>query len=247
MAKAAEMGHAAAAQVLAEIDQESRKKRESLISAAKAGDLSAQVNLGHLLGADRDGLGLDLEQSRHWFLQASLQGSQSAQYHLGLMFLRGEGGPTDLDKGVHWLEKASFGDFYSGAEVLADLYEVGFHGLPRDLERSNYWRARLRNANSLRYFKYCWEDDPGGNLAGWGTSWWYTEVDAGGVILRVLQSYAAGQVLRYDHSWPQDEFGGMPEGVVDQDEIQDLEISGEEFFAAWDKLSSFNRPWGEAS
>jgi len=246
LVKASELGHSAAQQLLAETDGESLNKRKELSTAAEAGDLNAQVALGHIFGANWDGLGIDLNRSRHWFLQASLQGSQSAQYHLGLMFLRGEGGPADVDKGVHWLERAAFGEVYSGAEVLADLYEIGSHGLAQDPERAKYWRARLRNAESLRYFKYFWEDDPGGDLAGWGTSLWYTEVDAGGEILRVLQSYAAGQVLRYDDSWPQDEFGGMPEGIVDQDEIRELEISGEEFFAAWDELPSFNRPWGEA-
>ncbi len=149
LAKAAEMGHAAAIEMLAEIDGESQQKRELLISAAKAGDLSAQVNLGHILGANWDGLGLDLEQSRHWFLQASLQGSQSAKYHLGLMFLRGEGGPADVDQGVHWLEKAAFGKPYCGAQVLADLYEVGSHGLPRDPERAGYWRARLASRSEF--------------------------------------------------------------------------------------------------
>jgi hypothetical protein len=247
LAKAAEMGHSEAAEMLAEIDRESLEKRESLISAAKAGDLSAQVNLAHILGDNWDGLGLDLDQSRYWFLQASLQGSQSAQYHLGLMFLRGEGGPADVDKGVHWLEKAAFGITYSGAEVLADLYEVGSHGLPRDLERANYWRARLRQADQLRYFKYFCDVDLGEELAGWGTSWWYVEADGHGNVSRVLQSYAAGQVLRYDEQVSDDADGGLPEGCVDLEEIQELEISRDEFFEAWNELPSFNRPWGDVS
>lgn len=247
LAKAAEMGHPMAHQLLAEIDGESLKKRGRLVSAAETGDLSAQVNLGHILGDNWDGLGHDFDQSRHWFQQAALQGSQTAQYHLGLMFLRGEGGPADVDKGVHWLEMAAFGETYSGAEVLADLYEVGSHGLPRDLERAGYWRARLREAEQLRYFKYFWNDDPGDELAGWGTSWWYIEVDAKGEVMRVLQRYASGQVLRYDDQLSEDEFGGLPECNVNLEEIKGTEISQDEFLAAWDELPSFNRPWRDVS
>ena len=247
LVKASELGHPVAQQLLAEIDAESLNKRKELVVAAEAGDLSAQVTLGHILGDNWDGLGLDLEQSRRWFLQASLQGSQSAQYHLGLMFLRGEGGSSDVDQGVHWLEKAAFGRIYSGAEVLADLYEVGSHGLPRDPERASYWRAQLREAESLRYFKYFWDDDPGEEMAGWGTSWWYLEAGADGNVSRVLQSYAAGQVLRYDEELPEDAYGGLPEGNVDLDDTEPTEISSEEFFEAWNLLPSFNRPWGDVS
>ena len=247
LVKASKLGHPVAQQMLAEIDAESLNKRKELLVAAEAGDLSAQVNLGHILGDNWDGLGLDLEQSCHCFLQASLQGSQSAQYHLGLMFLRGEGGPADVDKGVHWLEKAAFGKTYSGAEVLADLYEVGSHGLPRDPERASYWRAQLRKAESLRYFKYFWDGDPGEEMAGWGTSWWYLEADARGNVSRVLQSYAAGQVLRYDEQLPEDEYGGLPEHNLDLDDTEPTEISCEEFFEAWNELPSFNRPWGDVS
>lgn len=241
------MGHSGATRILAEIDGESLKKRESLISAARAGDLSAQVNLGHILGDNWDGLGLDLEQSRYWFLQASLQGSQSAQYHLGLMFLRGEGGARDVDQGVHWLEKAAFGRVYSGAEVLADLYEVGSHGLPRDPERAEHWRARILEFESLRYYKSFKEGNSGDELAGWGNSWWYFEADAFGKVSRLLQSYASGQVLRYDEQLPWDEYGGMIEDNVDLDEIPNTEISQDEFLAAWNELPSFNRPWSDPS
>ena len=246
MAKAAELGHPVASQLLAEIDGESLEKRQLLISAAESGDLEAQVNLGHILGANWDGLGLDLEQSRYWFQQASLQGSQSAQYHLGLMLLRAEGGPADVEKGVYWLEKAAFGDVYSGAEVLADLYEVGSHGLPVDLERAGYWRTKLLESQSLRYFKYFWDEDPGGQMSGWGSSSWYFEVDSEGYVSRVLQQFECGRILRYDERLPSDEFGGLPDGCVDVSETGECEISRGEFFKVWNDLPSFNRPWPES-
>lgn len=244
LVKAADLGHPLALQMLAEINAECRKRREELARAAEAGDLSARIELAHVLGSNRDGLGFDLDQSRHWFLQAALQGSQSAQFHLGLMFLRGEGGPVDFVRGVYWLEKAAFGELYYGAEVLADLYDVGGHGVPRDPERASYWRARLQENESLTYFKHFWDDDPGGEMAGWGTSWWYFEVDEAAQVSRTLQHYASGQVLRYDEQLPSDALGGLPEGPVDLYEVEAVEISRDEFFSAWNQLPSFNRPWG---
>ena len=135
------MGHPLGIQYLAEIDEESQEKRRELMRSAEAGDVKAQVHLGHIFGANWDGLGLDLERSRYWFQCASLQGNQSAQY----MFLEGEGGPAEPVQGVYWLEKAAFGEVYQGAAVLADLYEVGALGLPRDLERAQHWRSQLEN------------------------------------------------------------------------------------------------------
>ncbi len=140
--KAAQMGHPLAIEYLAKIDEKSREKRRQLSLDAEAGDIDAQVELGHILGANRDGLGFDLELSRHWFHHAALQGSPSAQYHLGLMLVRGEGGPADPEQGVYWLGKHG----REGAEVLADLYELGSHGLPQDSERAEYWRSQLHRS-----------------------------------------------------------------------------------------------------
>jgi len=149
ISEAAKAGHTEASKLLAEIDEELIKHRQSLQSRAEAGEIDAQQDLAALLATDSDGFGMDLQQSRKWYQRAAEQNIQNAQYNLGLMMLEGEGGPVDTVEGLSWLERAAQGpDAQSSAEaagVLAHSYEVGALGLPCDNERASYWRSRCNS------------------------------------------------------------------------------------------------------
>jgi len=85
----------------------------------------------------------------------------------------------------------------------------------------------------MRYFKRRWGERRGDRFDDWGHSWWYFETDADGNVVRQIERYDGGTVLRYDKSHPEDEFGRLSEAVLDLEEFSEFEISVEEFDEAW--------------
>lgn len=92
----------------------------------------------------------------------------------------------------------------------------------------------------LNYFKRFWDESRGDEFDGWGTSWWYLEIDSLGDTSRVVQQYENGQVLRYDEDHWLDSYGGLPDGGADLAEFSGYEIAAEEFETAW-ALPALNR------
>ena len=140
---AADLGHPLAPRFLAEINDASRQMREQLRLQAEANDLGAQVELSEILCRNTDGLGHDLECARHWLRLAAEQGNEDAQTNLADLLLRGEGGPADPVQAIFWLEKAASNGAGWLARILANLYETGEMGVPRDPERSAYWHSKM--------------------------------------------------------------------------------------------------------
>lgn len=50
----------------------------------------------------------------------------------------------------------------------------------------------------MRYYKRRWEQGRGDQFDVWGPADYFFEVDDGGVVLRQMEVYANGTVLRYD-------------------------------------------------
>ena len=113
---------------------------EEVVRAAEEGAIDAQGSLGIYYATLRNP---DLEKSRHWYLQAALQGSAQAMYEIGLTLLLGEGGEADPQQAIEWLEKAAMTPDWSveARQVLADAYEHGSNAFPKDPARSEYWRS----------------------------------------------------------------------------------------------------------
>ncbi|HHR5883015.1 TPA: SPOR domain-containing protein [Providencia alcalifaciens] len=53
-----------------------------------------------------DGVPVDLAKGRYYIQQSALQGYPLGQYHLGILFFTGEGGPQNSACAIWWLEKA---------------------------------------------------------------------------------------------------------------------------------------------
>ncbi|BBG60704.1 MULTISPECIES: SPOR domain-containing protein [Providencia] len=53
-----------------------------------------------------DGVPIDLAKGRYYIQQSALQGYPLGQYHLGILFFTGEGGPQNSVCATWWLEKA---------------------------------------------------------------------------------------------------------------------------------------------
>ena len=79
---------------------------ERKLSAAKAGDIEAQYDLGYRYEKGR-GTEQDDEQAVLWYLRAAEQGLDKAEYKLGLCYLDGTGIAKDEAQGMSWLEKAA--------------------------------------------------------------------------------------------------------------------------------------------
>lgn len=142
LVQATERGHAQALECLAEVDRIRWAKRQELLEAARVGDPEAQLSYASLVSANWDELGADLEAGRFWYGKAAEQGSQVAQYEVGLMLLNGEGGPVNVEEGCLWLNRSAQSGFEDAARFLAQFYEDGLAGIAPDPERAAFWRER---------------------------------------------------------------------------------------------------------
>lgn len=75
----------------------------------------------------------------------------------------------------------------------------------------------------MHYFLRPWNENRGDEYADWGVSLWYFEVDDSGTVLRPVEAYEGGQVLKYDASKPNDEYGGLSQKPIDLGEFQSLQ------------------------
>ena len=90
--------------------------------AAVLQDATAQFTLGGNYYFGYNGYTQDYSQAKKWFEASAKQGHASAQYNLGLMYLKGKVIPKDLDKAKLWLEKASNQGHLEAQVGLAGIY-----------------------------------------------------------------------------------------------------------------------------
>ncbi len=84
-----------------------------------------------------------------------------------------------------------------------------------------------------RYFRREWDENPGGTRAAWGASVWYFETDDGGQVLRQVEAYSNGKVLRYGPEHDEDEDGFRTYTPLDLDEFGPFECDAATFAQTW--------------
>jgi TPR repeat protein len=114
--------------------------------AAEAGSLDAQRMLACALAGGEEGLQQDPVAARAWHERAAERGVRLSQYDAGMMWLDGEGGPIGTEKGLRWLELAANGPAADlgtlwARTALANLYETGHLGVPRNGRAANHYRG----------------------------------------------------------------------------------------------------------
>ena len=88
----------------------------------------------------------------------------------------------------------------------------------------------------MRYFKKNWEETTGNELTDdWGVSIFYFETDDSLNVLKQIQIFENGNILKYDELNNEDEFGAMADQSLEEEEFLDFEIPKEEFYNIWNK------------
>lgn len=89
----------------------------------------------------------------------------------------------------------------------------------------------------LHYFKRNWDETTGDELTdSWGTSTYYFETDRDLNIIRQIQVFENGQVLKYNEELTEDEFGMLSDQQLDKDEFEEFSIDSSEFTDTWNRL-----------
>ena len=93
-----------------------------------------------------------------------------------------------------------------------------------------------------RFFRRTWHESRGDQHDDWGTSIWYLQLDGERCPERQLEIYSSGDVLAYDRAHLDDEYGGLGDQPLADQEWNAFEITAEEFENAWRQARPRNRP-----
>jgi len=141
--KAAEKGHWAAARRLAtirgnKVPQNTRPAAPNVfqaqLSEAKKGDRDAQYQVAWAFKNGK-GVGVDLAQANHWFLQAAQRGHTAAQFQIAYAYAEGTGIRRDIRKAIRWYQHAAADGSIAAMNNLGVIYNNGALG------QSNYDEA----------------------------------------------------------------------------------------------------------
>ena len=128
--KAADGGDAQAMYEASEIyytNDETAKQKELLLKAAEQNFADAEDMLG-MMYADPDEFGEgepNYEQAMYWYKRASEHGDSSATYHVGEMYLNGQGVIKDESQAFNWFKKAKEQGSVYGEYLLGKCYLEG--------------------------------------------------------------------------------------------------------------------------
>ena len=85
----------------------------------------------------------------------------------------------------------------------------------------------------MKYFKRNWNETRGDQYDNWGKSIWLFETNNNGEVLRQIEVYENGKVLKYDNQNIEDEFGGLTDQNLDLIEFENYSIDKEKFENKW--------------
>ena len=89
---------------------------------------------------------------------------------------------------------------------------------------------------NTRYFKKFWEETTGEELTdSWGDSTYFFETDKNLNVIKQIQLFRNGKILKYDEQYLEDDFGGLADQQLEITEFIDNEITEVEFLEMWDK------------
>ena len=122
-----------------------QKSSEVFFTAAKAGDLDAQMLLGEMY-LDGIGVKVDHQKAFFWLSKAAKRGDVEAEYLLGFMYENGLNVATDIKRATKWYTKAALqGDVLSQYN-LAIIYKEGKEDVEKDMKKAFKWLSMVQDA-----------------------------------------------------------------------------------------------------
>jgi len=89
-----------------------------------------------------------------------------------------------------------------------------------------------------RYFKKIWNETTGVDVTdSWGNSIFYFETDDNLDVVKQIQVFENGKILKYDEQNYEDEYGFLADQPLEIEDFEEEEISKINFYEIWDKLS----------
>ena len=89
---------------------------------------------------------------------------------------------------------------------------------------------------NARYFKKFWEETTGEELTdSWGDSTYFFETDKNLNVIKQIQLFRNGKILKYDEQYLEDDFGGLADQQLEITEFIDNETTEVEFLEMWNK------------
>jgi hypothetical protein len=93
----------------------------------------------------------------------------------------------------------------------------------------------------IHYFKRPWEESRGDEYDSWGISVYFFETETDGSVLKQLQIYEDGHILKYDKFHIEDIYGMLATHQLDLNEFSTFAITQREFEEAWQASSTTNK------
>ena len=85
----------------------------------------------------------------------------------------------------------------------------------------------------VHYYRRFWDERRGDAFSGWGAATYLFETDNAGTVIRQVEVYRNGNVLRYGHDHRADEYGQLSDQPLDLADFEPFRIAEAEFAAAW--------------
>lgn len=89
-----------------------------------------------------------------------------------------------------------------------------------------------------RYFKKIWNESSGDDVTdSWGNSIFYFETEDNFEVIKQIQVFENGNILKYDEQNYEDEYGFLADQPLEIEDFEEEEISKINFYEIWDKLN----------
>lgn len=130
-------------------------------TAAEAGLVNAQHDLGLIYGRGEMGVTKDISRALHWYRLAADQGDAESAYNIASIHYEGDGVQVDKPVACHWFETAAANELPEAQFALGWCYEFG-EGFPANLEKAReLYTAAAANGDRLGKERLEWLDRHG--------------------------------------------------------------------------------------
>ncbi len=129
-----------------------------ILDRAKRRNLQAIRDLGCQYIWGEKGFLKDESRARYWYTVAADAGHTEAMWDVATMYLCGEGGDVDIERGLEYLRTAAtrrrwaFGAELA-AQLLVEIYQNGYYNTMSDVAEAQKWR-NIAKIQHKRYRGY---------------------------------------------------------------------------------------------